>query len=214
MTTYGNGRGRLEGTRERIVRLLREEPKSVEQLAHALDITLNAVRSQLALMERDRLVQIVGERRGHRRPSLIYGLTPEAERLLSRAYAPALKAVLGAISSEVTAAQVERILQEAGRRLAAEVGHPSGDFQTRVAKTLDLLENLGGSVTTEEVEGKLIIRGHGCPLAEAVATEPRTCKCMERLLSELTGAQVEERCERGKNQRCAFVISPPEEGLP
>jgi predicted ArsR family transcriptional regulator len=67
-------------------------------------------------------------------------------------------------------------------------------------------------VDVEEAEGKLIIRGHGCPLAEAVEVEPRTCKCMETLIAELTGVQVEERCERGKSQRCAFVISLGEGG--
>jgi predicted ArsR family transcriptional regulator len=212
MPEYRKGKVRLEGTRERIIRLLRAEPKSVDQLASVLGITLNAVRSQLAILERDGLVQLVGERRGPRRPSLIYGLTSESGRLLSRAYAPALRAILEAISLKSTAEDVEAILRDAGRRLAAEFGRPSGDFHTRVAKALDLLEGLGGSVEAEEAEGKVIIRGHGCPLAEAVEVEPRTCKCIETFLAELTGVQVEEQCERGKNQRCAFVISPGEAG--
>ena len=214
MTAYRKGKGRLEGTRDRLIRFLEDEPKSVDQLAGALGITLNAVRSQLALLERDGLVRMVGERRGTRRPSLIYGLTSEAERLLSRAYAPALRAILEAMSLKSTGEEVEGILREAGRKLATELGRLSGDFRTRVAKALELLEDLGGAMETEEAEGKLIIRGHGCPLAEAVEVEPRICKCMETLLAELTGARVEERCERGKKRRCAFVISPMEEGMP
>ncbi len=201
----------MESTRERLLSLLRDEPKSVDELAGALGITLNAVRSQLTILERDGLVNMVGERKGRRRPSLIYGLTPQAERVLSRAYVPALKAVLQAMSARNKEGEVEETLRDAGRRLAMEFGRPSGDFNKRVTRALDLLEQLGGSMETEEAEGKLILKGHGCPLSEAVEVEPRTCKCMESLLAELTGSQVEERCERGEKKRCAFVISPGEE---
>jgi predicted ArsR family transcriptional regulator len=206
-------KGVTEGTRERLIRLLREEPKSVEELAGGLGITLNAVRSQLTILERDGLVQTVGERRGPRRPSLLYGLTGEAEQHLSRAYVPALKAILQAMSLQNEASQVEGILQEAGRKLAEGIGRPSGDFHTRVLKALALLEDLGAGLEVEESEGKLVLRGRGCPLSEAVAVEPRMCKCLETLLSELTGAKVEEQCERGSKQRCRFEIYHPAEPL-
>ncbi|MFP5211845.1 MAG: hypothetical protein ACLGPL_00560 [Acidobacteriota bacterium] len=131
----------------------------------------------------------------------------EAERRLSQAYIPMLRALLEAMSIKSAEDQVEGILRETGRRLAAQGGQPSGDFQARVAKALALLDNLGARIEVEESDGKLVLRGHACPLSEAVAVEPRVCKCMETLLSELTGSKVEERCERGKRQRCEFVIS-------
>lgn len=211
MVTYRKGREGFEGTRGRLVELLRAAPKSVGQLATALGITLNAVRSQLAVLERDGLVQIMGERRSLRRPSLIYGLTSEAERTLSRAYVPTLKAILKTLSSREDPAGLEELLREAGRKLADELGRPSGSLQTRIAKTLDALKDLGGAVDAEEAEGKLILRGHGCLLAEAVKVETLTCKCMQTLLAELTGAEVEERCEHGETHRCVFVIDPSEQ---
>jgi predicted ArsR family transcriptional regulator len=198
----------MEGTRDRLIGFLQEGPKSVAELAGALGITLNAVRSQISVLERDGIVMATGERRGPRRPSLIYGLTHEAERGLSRAYVPVLRAILEAMAAKGGGEEVEEVLREAGRRLAKEVGRFSGDFRTRVARALDLLTDLGGAVEAEEAQGKLIIRGHGCPLSEAVEVEPRTCKCMETFLAEITGAQVEERCERGKKASCAFLISP------
>lgn len=207
-----NDRG-MEGTRDRLIGLLREEPKTVAQLAGALGITLNAVRSQLTVLERDGVVQVTGERRGPRRPSLIYGLTHEAELRLSRAYAPVLKAVLEAMAAKGTGEEVEEVLREAGRRLAKGIGRPSGDFRARVAGVLDLLSEFGGAVEVEEAQGKVILRGRGCPLSEAVGVEPRTCKCMETLIAELTGARVEERCDRSGKSRCTFVLSPVGEGM-
>lgn len=210
MVGYRKVRGSIEGTRGRILDLLQAEPNSVDQLANALRVTLNAVRSQLAILERDGLVQITGERRSIRRPSLIYGLTSEAERLLSRAYVPTLKAILKSLSLKKDHCDLEEIFREAGRNLADELGRPSGDFRTRVSKTLDLLKDLGATLDTEEVEGTLIVQGRACPLAEAVEVEPLTCRCMETMLAELTGAQVRERCEHGEAHRCMFVIAPSE----
>lgn len=203
-----NLKGRQETTRDRLIRLLQDRPRSVDELAEALGITLNAVRSQLTILERDGIARITGERRGPRRPSHVYGLTPEGERLLSRAYVPALKAILEALTSRGSEEETEDILREAGRRLAEKFGRASGDFRTRVDKAVALLESLGATMETEEVADKLMIKGQGCPLSEAVEVEPRTCKCLETLIAELTQAQVEERCERGKQRRCVFLISP------
>jgi predicted ArsR family transcriptional regulator len=211
MPAYRTGKESMDGTRDRLLRLLADEPRAVSELSGAIGVTLNAVRSQLAVLERDGLIQRTGERRGARRPSNLYGLTPEGERYLSRAYVPALKAILEAMSSRSTEEEVGSILREAGRRLATNLRQPSGGFNARLEKALDLLEDLGARLEVGKAEGKLILRGHGCPLSQAVMVEPQTCKCMETLLAELLGARVEERCERTGKPRCAFVIFLDEE---
>lgn len=200
------GKARTQGTRERLIRLLQEGPKTVDQLSGALGVTPNAVRSQLTILERDGFVAITGEQRGTRRPSLTYGLTSPGMRLLSQAYAPALKAILKALSAKNAGKDTEEILRAAGRELAAQFGPLRGDFSARIAETVELLEGLGGALRVEESEEGLVLRGQGCLLSEAVEAEPRTCKCMETMISELTGAQVEERCGRGEQKHCTFVV--------
>src|SRR5262245_2184484 len=78
------------GSREQILRTLAPEPATVEQLAQVLDVTPNAVRHQLARLERDGLVGRRGTVKGTRRPSQLYGLTGAGVDALSRAYLPAL----------------------------------------------------------------------------------------------------------------------------
>src|SRR5215471_5815189 len=51
-------------TRGKIVTLLRRESQTVEELARALDLTDNAVRAHLMVLERDGLVRQRGSRRG------------------------------------------------------------------------------------------------------------------------------------------------------
>ena len=52
-------------------------------MADALQLTDNAVRAQLATLERDGLVRLGGGRAGSRKPNLTYEATGDAERLLA-----------------------------------------------------------------------------------------------------------------------------------
>ncbi|HZA91639.1 MAG TPA: winged helix-turn-helix domain-containing protein, partial [Gemmatimonadales bacterium] len=68
-------------TRGRVVTLLRDGHTTVEDLARALNLTDNAVRTHLSALERDGLVVQSGLRRGVGKPAYTYVLTPDAERL-------------------------------------------------------------------------------------------------------------------------------------
>lgn len=61
-------------TRGRIVLLLRRSSRTAGELAQALALTDNAVRSHLATLERDGLVRQGGERRGGAKPAIVYEL--------------------------------------------------------------------------------------------------------------------------------------------
>src|SRR5579884_4059608 len=81
-------------TRGRMVLLLRRTSRTVNELAQALGLTANAVRGQLALLERDGLVHQSGTRAGKHKPNLTYALTPEAQHLFPRLYGPVLHDLL------------------------------------------------------------------------------------------------------------------------
>src|SRR5215469_14034876 len=102
-------------TRGRIVLLLRREPRTVEELARALDLTDNAVRAQLALLERDGLARQQGLRRGAGKPSVVYELAPEAENLFPKAFAPILNHLLDILVAHLTHAKLEDALRAVGR---------------------------------------------------------------------------------------------------
>src|ERR1051326_1108107 len=106
-------------TRGQVVSLLRRSSQTVEELATALGLTNNAVRSHLATLERDGLVEQRGVRRGRGKPALMYELTPEGELLFSKAYAPVLAELVDTLEEELGLAEAERLLGVAGRRLAA-----------------------------------------------------------------------------------------------
>ncbi len=193
-------------TRGKIVTLLRRASRTVDELAQALGLTDNAVRAQLALLERDGLVQQHGNRRGSSKPAYVYGLTPAAEELYPKAYGPVLRQLLGALHERLTAEEVEALTQATGRRLAAMWPVPQGEVRTRLERAVEALNELGGLAELEQRNGTYVIRGYSCPLAAVVPGHPEICRLTASLLTELVGMPVQEQCDRGEKVGCRFVV--------
>lgn len=196
-------------TRGHVVVLLRRSERTVDDLAQALGLTDNAVRSHLATLERDGLVRQSGLRRGDGKPSQLYSLTPEAERLFPKAYAPVLRHLLDVLSERVPASQAASLLRETGRRLAVERPLPTtDDTRARLDRAAQLLSELGGLAEVESEDGVLRLRGYSCPLTAVVGDHPEVCQLAEAMLSEATGLPIQERCLRkaGEPPRCCFEV--------
>lgn len=202
----------FESTRGQIVGLLRGVARTVEDLAARLELTDNAVRAHLATLERDGLVRQAGVQRGARRPHFTYTLTPEAEHLFPKAYDALLNVLLSVLKGRLAPGEVDDVLRETGRRLAhaTETASASGDenAEARAWRAAKVLENLGGAPEIEKDDDKMLIRSASCPLAALVEENPEVCRLAERLVAEITGGRVRERCNRTESPpQCFFEIS-------
>lgn len=199
----------LETTRGQLVTLLRRGPQPVDALAASLGLTPNAVRAHLLTLERDGLVRQGGTRRnpGAGKPATLFELHPDAETMMSRAYAPVLRALLEELASTLPADQLESLLDGLGRRLAtgsAPAG--SGSVRSRAEAGAEVLRSLGGLVEVEERDGIPSIRGFGCPLAVAVERRPEACRAVRSLLTEVIGSEVTLCCHYGERPSCCFEV--------
>ena len=197
-------------TRGKVVALLRRGPRSVEELAAALGLTDNAVRAQLATLQRDGVVAARGVRRegGVGKPATEYAIADEAQAIFSSAYAPVLSALLDALGDRLTRSELVALMKSAGRRLAPAVP-AKGSLEKRARAAGALLDGLGAATDVVPAEDGYEVRGHACPLASAVSGHPETCRAVEALLAESTGAAVREHCDRsGSVPCCRFAIMP------
>jgi predicted ArsR family transcriptional regulator len=200
----------LETTRGQVVSLLRRGARTVEDLAVALGLTDNAIRSHLATLERDGIVRQDGVRRGPGagKPAVVYELDPDAEPLFSNAYAPVLRTLMDVIVNELPREQTDALLRRVGHELAKAVGGQApGDLNARVRAAAAVLTELGGDIEVIAEDGALRIRGCACPLAATVADHPEVCRAVETLMGDVTGVAVESQCEHGPRPRCCFVVS-------
>jgi predicted ArsR family transcriptional regulator len=196
-------------TRGRIVALLRKATLTVDQIAGALGLTDNAVRSHLTTLERDGLVeQRVSKRGGVGKPAFEYRIAPGAEPLFSQAYVPVLVQLLDVLRDQLPDAELERVMHEVGARMAAGKAAPAGELEERASRAAALLDSLGGVTELERDEnGALTIRGFACPLGAAVKGHPEVCGAVETMLTDVIGVPVRECCEREGRPRCCFAVA-------
>src|ERR1700754_2629418 len=197
----------FESTRGQIVTILRSSPCTVEELATKLELTDNAVRAHLSTLERDGIVRQSGIRRGARKPHFTYALTEEADGLFPKAYDALLNQLIAVLKHRLSPTEIEDVLREVGRAVAANIpnGHDAS-LQSRVQKALRVLEAIGGSAEIEQHDGKIVIRGNGCPLAAAVSVHPEVCRLAETLVGEIVKVPVVEKCDRESRPQCRFEI--------
>jgi predicted ArsR family transcriptional regulator len=199
----------LDSSRGRIVTLLRGGVLTADDIASRLRVTRSAIRAQLTGMERDGVVRRAGQRPGTTRPSRVFELTPEVEQLLSSAYIPLLTQLVNVFAAELPADQLEKMLRQAGKQLADEMSRgkrPVGSLAARVALASQMMNEHLGAATHVERNGRLVIRGFGCPLAALTGTHPGVCLAMESLVAEVVGVPVRECCDRSERPECCFEI--------
>jgi predicted ArsR family transcriptional regulator len=199
----------LGATRGRVVMLLRRGICTVNDLAAQLKLTDNAVRAQLATLERDGLVHAAGERPGHRKPHVSYALTRQGEQLFPGAFDLILSEFLGTLDGHFAPEQIAAMMRETGRRLRAKLAADElrgADLKTRARQALRVIEEIGGLADLEATADTLTIRGLSCPVASLVVDHPQVCELVETLLSELLGVKVVEHCEKRGTPRCRFEM--------
>lgn len=197
-----------ENTRERIVALLRQGPRTVEELARSVGLTDNGVRMHLVALEQRGTVRQNGVRRTGMagKPATIFEIAPEAEVGFSKAYAPLLTELVTVLAARLPREQLIDLMQQTGRRLADGATLP-GELEDRLRAAVDLLNDLGALATIEAGESAFTVQGIGCPLSSAVARCPETCTAVEVLLAELTGGVVTTLCHHSERPSCRFSVA-------
>ena len=193
--------------RGRIIALLRRGASTVEELAAALGVTDNAVRTHLQLLEREGVVSATGSRQGPGagKPATTYAVAAEAEPSLSSAYAPVLAALIQALAERTSPDELDELLREVGRRLGPAEAK-GGSLDARVRAAAALLSSLGSEIDVERTPDGYLLRGHACPLAAVTRDEPHACHTVEEVVEAVVGVPVRECCDRTAGARCRFEI--------
>lgn len=198
----------LAGTRGQIVAELRRAPATINDLIARLGVSANAVRSQLAALERDGLVvQDRVQRQGVGKPAHVYGLAPEASSLSPKSYDLMLNLVLDVAKDRTGSTGYAELLDEVAHRLAGDVDTQTSSFEKRLDETKSLLGNVGANVEIERVGEKVRLVGTDCPLASLVVAHPELCRVFADVIARRLGVAVEECCDRSSSlPRCCFEV--------
>ena len=193
-------------TQSRLLDLLRRAPRTITELSLELKVTDNAVRTHIAALERDGLVEQAGtERSTGGKPARRYGLTTAGEELFPKAYALALQGLVEEIARTEGWAKAVTLLKGVGARVAATT-HPNGDRAHRVSAAASALRDLGAEIDVAPTPKGWVLQGHACPLSAVTAGRPEVCSLVTSLVAEITGSPVTERCAHGPHPKCCFEV--------
>ena len=198
---------RLTGdTKAKLLHLLRRSRQTITALADALRLTDNAVRTHIAALERDGIVEHVGtERDTGGKPARVYALTAEGEELFPKAYALVLAGLVEEITRMDGPEHATELLRAVGQRAASAATAPA-DLEARISSAAAALRRLGGDIDVQRTERGWRLQGYGCPLSAVTAKHPEVCALAKALVEEITGLPVTECCERSDRPQCAFRI--------
>jgi predicted ArsR family transcriptional regulator len=199
---------RLTGeTQGKLLGLLRRSHQTISGMASALGLTDNAVRTHVAALGRDGLVESVGTQRvSVGKPARMYALTTEGEELFPKAYAAVLAGLVDEITAKDGPERAAQLLRSVGERVAGPAP-ADASTESRVEAAADALRGLGGDVEVQRTEEGWKLQGFGCPLSSVTGTHPEVCSLAQALVERITGRAVEECCDRSGRPRCAFTVS-------
>jgi predicted ArsR family transcriptional regulator len=130
---------------------------------------------------------------------------------MSRAYAPALLALLEEAIATLPPDELVTLLHRVGERIAPAQGDVTKPLSQRVKNASDFLNVLGGMTTVLQTsDGGYRIRGYGCPLGAVVSKQPCACQAVEALISKVTNAKARQCCDHSERPSCCFDIAADE----
>ena len=156
-----------------------------------------------------------GVRRGQGRPSRVYSLTPEGDKVFPRTYEQVATALLEDVRALDGDAKVTALFEHRRKRLLEDyrtrlAGKNLGDRVTALAE----IRNEEGFLADAERRDKdtFVLTEHNCPIRTVAGAYSQVCACEIALFADALGAEV-TRTEHilAGSPRCRYVITQARE---
>lgn len=215
--------GRVDGTREAILTLLRRrERMGVDELAAELGLAGATVRRHLDVLLRDNYISVTQVRGGTGRPRHLFSLTEEGAELFPHHYVRLTQRLLGEIvalqatdisgrsGAEIADLVFENMSQRIARDYRPRIHGDTVDERVRSAAELIAEEGIDFEVVPGEHGPRLL--GRGCPctrIVEASGVAVHPCDHDRAMLEELLGYSVRtlDASEVPHDFRCGYEVS-------
>src|SRR5579864_5482611 len=207
--------GFFQTTRGRVLESLKRRGElTAAELAVEHGLTVNAVRQHLGRLEVEGLIAEGDARRGRTKPSAVYNVTHDGERLFPQRYDVLLNAVLHELQLEEGDDRVNALFRKIGERSARKYadrfeGKPVG---ARVDELTKILREQGVVADCESAPGGYVLREHNCPFKESVGAHPQVCTVVHTLMNEVLPVKASQRSSIAKGDAvCEFHIPSADE---
>jgi predicted ArsR family transcriptional regulator len=200
----------FKSTRGRIVAELRRlGSASAADLAHTFELSPNAVRQQLVVLERDGLVVEHPVRRGPTKPTLEFSLTKDADALFPQRYDRLLSSVLHEVREQFGDSGIRKIFDSISQRAVSRAKRAvtAERSEERMAQFTEMLQRDGVVAEYSLIDGGYALHEHNCPYSAVAKEHPEMCQVVHHMIDETIGGtmqQTESLATGGKE--CRFEL--------
>jgi predicted ArsR family transcriptional regulator len=165
---------------------------TLNELCRELRLTRTAAANRLAQLRAEGLVVEAGLRPGKRRPSVVYALAPEADRVFPQAYERMAVDLLDEISRR-GARYLRQILQRVGRRWIARDAEALQKLprHARIEAGTKVLAARGFMPALEAGATSYTLRNHNCPIARVCGAHHEAADMVKQWIEALYGTPVQ-----------------------
>ena len=196
-----------------LLALKRQGPSTIAQLAEELQLTGEAVRQQLLQLQREGWIESRVTRSAERgrtgRPATSYTLTEAGDHLFPKAYDALNVAMIDAISEELGADAIKRVLSRvADSKVATTEAALRGlPLPERIQALKDWYLKDDPHMQIEQADDGYRLIERNCPFINTAMNRPSLCSISVNALSKLLGVRVvrDEKFQTGAG-RCVFHI--------
>jgi len=184
---------------------------TIDDLSKTLNISRNAVRQHLALMERDGLIKQLGARPSKGRPEFLYGLGAKGKEAFPRRYSWFSELLMTTLFKEVGSDGLNARIAAMGENVAKDLldrQRPLESTKDAVKELNKLMIELGYSSKVKMgKDGELALEASNCVFHDLAAKHPEVCQFDLALISTFTNAKIcHEECMVRGGKVCRFKL--------
>ncbi len=191
---------------------------TVKDIASELDISVNAARQYLVILEKEGYVMRSQRKSKTGRPAITYSLHESALETFPKVYSDFSVKLLNEIKQKIGITKSVEILENVGRQIADEVRPvlkekilakkgSLNSLKDRLEGVAEIYQDYGKYPELLEDDDSYALKNFNCLIFGIAKEDPLVCKVDETIVTELIGTEAKkEKCLRDGDAYCLYRI--------
>jgi len=190
---------------------------TVKEIADVLEISINATRQYLIVLEKEGFVIRKSKKSSTGRPAILYFLHESALEAFPKEYRDFSVRLLNVVQKQFGKQKTRELLKEVGKQIADDTRPLLETNLGKKSSEASLKDRLNGLIKVYEVFGKypeLVetedsyeLRNYNCLVFGVVQQNPLVCEVDETIVSELMNVEAKkEKCIRDGDGVCLYRV--------
>ncbi|MFX1513678.1 MAG: helix-turn-helix transcriptional regulator [Promethearchaeota archaeon] len=215
----------LSSTRKKILRYLLTKSSmnqgwgcTIKDIATTLDLSPNAIRQHLTILEKEGLIVRTEKHGKTGRPAIVYSLHENAMDTFPKRYDELSLLLLDELEKSYGREETVKLLKNVGKGIAMEIAEDLTDMpediqsdvflKQKLQHLVQILKTYGKFPELHETESSFELKNYNCFVYKLSKANPLICKVDETMMSALIGHEVtKEQCIRDGDNCCSYRIS-------